>query len=62
MNKIKRFRTELKLSQKELAEKAGLSVNTIYAIEQGHRNPLLTTIRKLARSLGKSIDDLFGIH
>lgn len=58
-NNVRKYRSEFKLSQSELASKAGLSADTIYHIERGERNPLLSTIKKISRALGISIDELF---
>ena len=45
------FRKLQKLSQKELAEKAGVSVTTINHIEQG-KNTDLAIIQKIEKALG----------
>lgn len=45
---IKFYRTLLKLSQQELAEKSGISTSYIADIELGRRTPSLKTLIKLA--------------
>lgn len=48
------WRLERGLSQKELADRAGLARPTISAIEQGSREITLTTLKKIATALGIS--------
>jgi len=48
---IKRLRTETGLSQRELAEAAGLTPSFLSLIESGEREPSLATIRSLAKAL-----------
>lgn len=45
------------LSQTELALKAGLSKNVIYNMENGFATPRIHTIGKIARALGKRVED-----
>jgi transcriptional regulator with XRE-family HTH domain len=53
-----RFRTELGLSQAELATASGLAVQTIQGLEQGARaNPSFQTLQSIAEALGRPIDD-----
>lgn len=47
------------LTQDQLADKTGLSIDTVGAIEQGRRWARLTTLHKLAKGLNVSIDELF---
>lgn len=53
------MRQKRSLTQDELADKTGLSIDTIGAIEQGRRWARLTTLHKLAKGLGVSTDELF---
>jgi len=56
---IKRLRKQLKLSQEELAKKAGITYSTLIKIESGvNNNPTIKTISKIAMVLRVSIDDL----
>ena len=49
------------LSQRELAEKAGVSPATVYELEVGKRpTPRPSTLRKLAEALEVEISDLLG--
>lgn len=56
---IRKLRKVRKMSQMDLAEKAKLDLTSVNEIENGTRNPMLKTIRKLASALGISIKDLF---
>lgn len=49
-------RTELSLSQRELAELTGLNQRDISHIEQGKANPTLTTQVKLLSALGLKLE------
>lgn len=49
---LQRHREQRKLTQKELAEKAGLSERTIRRWETGrHRNPQIMSVQRLADAL-----------
>lgn len=50
--RLKSLRKEKKLTQSALAEKSGVSLNTIFSFESGRReNPTSETISKLAAAL-----------
>ena len=53
--KIKRFRTAFGLSQKELAQRAGMSEPAIRNYELGNRTPSDKQLEKIAGALGVSI-------
>jgi len=56
---IKKLRKKLKLSQEELAKKAGITYSTLIKIESGaNKNPTLDTIVKISTALETKIDDL----
>ena len=57
--KLKAARAALDLSQQELAEKVGVSRQTINAIEKGDYNPTIKLCRDICRVLGKTLDELF---
>ncbi|MBO1911168.1 helix-turn-helix transcriptional regulator [Microvirga sp. 3-52] len=59
MNKIKIARMEKKLTQAELAKQIGATRQTIGLIEKGEYNPSLQLCIAIAKSLGKTLDDLF---
>lgn len=57
--KLKSARAALDLSQQQLADKVGVSRQTINAIEKGDYNPTIKLCISICRVLGKSLDDLF---
>lgn len=57
--KLKSARAALDLSQQELAERVGVSRQTINAIEKGDYNPTIKLCIAICRTLGKTLDDLF---
>ena len=52
VDKLKRLREEMVLSQRELARMADLAYGTVWRIENGHPQARTGTIRKLAGALG----------
>jgi transcriptional regulator with XRE-family HTH domain len=50
-DRLKDLRIEQALTQRELAEKAGIGVNTVNRIELNETEPHMSTLRKLARAL-----------
>jgi transcriptional regulator with XRE-family HTH domain len=57
-NRIKRLRLDKKISQEDLAAKAGLSRNGMGLIEQGKRWPRLATLLKISDALGMTIEEV----
>ncbi len=57
--KLKAARAGLDLSQDELAKAAGVSRQTISAIEKGDYNPTINLCISICRILGKTLDELF---
>lgn len=47
------------LSQAELAERVGVSRQTIVAIERGNYNPSVALALRLARALSTTVEELF---
>jgi putative transcriptional regulator len=58
-NRLRVLRAERALSQADLAERLGVSRQTINAIEVGKYDPSLPLAFKLAREFGLPIEDLF---
>lgn len=54
-NTIRNRRTQLKISQADLAEMAGVSLATVKDIERGKGNPSIQTLEKLLEVLGLEI-------
>ena len=57
--KLKIARVEKGLSQQELADKVEATRQTIGLIEKGKYNPSLNLCIKIAKTLGKTLNDLF---
>jgi len=49
------------MTQRELAERAGVTRQTIIAIENGNYNPSVKLALKLARALAVRVEDLFAL-
>lgn len=47
------------MTQQALAEKVGVTRQTIIAIEQGNYTPSLTLAIKIARTFGKTVEEVF---
>ena len=60
MNNIRAFRKKALLSQTALAEKIGVSQQSITKWENDVAAPRMEMAKKLAEVLGCSIDELFG--
>ena len=57
--KMKAARAAMDLSQQELAERVGVSRQTISAIEKGDYNPTINLYISICIELGKTLDELF---
>lgn len=57
--KLKVARVEKQLSQQELADQVGVTRQTIGLIEKGKYNPTLNLCLKIAKTLNKTLNDLF---
>ena len=57
---VHRRRGALGLTLEQLAERSGLSPNYIGTVENGQRDPSLTTVLALAKGLGISPGQLLG--
>jgi putative transcriptional regulator len=60
-NEVRRLRLEIGYSQAELAEQMRVSRQTINAIETGRYSPSLALAIKLARFLGKPVEEIFHV-
>ena len=52
-------RKETGLTQKQLAEKSGISQGDISKLENGNANPSLRTLQRLAEGMGKTLHITF---
>ncbi len=59
-NRVREERQKQKLSQEELAEKAGVHRTYIGMIERAEKNITLTNIERIAKALGVPIDRLLA--
>lgn len=57
--KLKSARAALDLSQQQLAEKVGVTRQTLNAIESGDYNPTINLCKAICKVLGKTLDELF---
>ena len=60
-NDIKERRTELGLTQAELAEACGVTRKTVNTVENGVFSPSALLAIKLARALNVTVEELFQI-
>ena len=61
LKNLAKIRKQKKLTQRKLAEKSGVSYNTIIKIEQGGiGNPKIATVIKLANALEINLNKLVG--
>ena len=59
-NQIRRLRFENgEMTQQQLADKAGVTRQTIIAIEGGKYSPSLTLAFRIARTFGVKVEDVF---
>ena len=59
-NMVRQWRRWLDLSQAELAEKVGVSRQTIANIEKGNYSPSVYLALDVCRVLGKTVEEVFG--
>ena len=59
--KLKAARAEKDLSQADLAEKVGVSRQTISAIEKGDYNPTINLCIRICKVLERTLDELFWV-
>ncbi|MDE5413348.1 helix-turn-helix transcriptional regulator [Alkalihalobacterium chitinilyticum] len=58
-NKVRVARVERAITQEQLAKKVGVTRQTIGLIENGNYNPTLQLCIAIAKTLDKTLDDLF---
>lgn len=58
-NKVKAARTEKQLTQLQLADKTGVTRQTISLIEKGKYNPTLRLCLDICYALDKTLDEVF---
>jgi transcriptional regulator with XRE-family HTH domain len=61
--RVEKMRQQRRLSTQELADKSGISYQSLWRIERGqHKEPGLFTAARLARALQCSLDYLVGLY
>ena len=61
INKVKQYRKAAHMTQSQLAERSGVSRQTISDIETGKHDPTISVALLLARALGVKVDNLFKL-
>jgi putative transcriptional regulator len=59
-SRVREARDRAGLSQKALAERAGLATSTVARIELGQHHPSVGVAITIARELGEPVESLFG--
>ena len=59
-NRIRDLRTQLSLTQADLADTLGVTRQTVIAIEQGRYSPSLEMAFQIAQALGVPLDAVFS--
>ena len=57
---VRKHRELIRLSQDELADRAGLDRTYISGIERGRRNPTVRVLQRISDALGVDLDVLFA--
>lgn len=60
-SKVFKFRKKIGITQEELANKLGVTRQTIIAIEKGNYTPSVTLAIKIARHFNVKVEDLFSV-
>jgi putative transcriptional regulator len=60
-NRLKERRTDLGLTQAELAERVGVTRKTVNTVENGVFVPSTILALKLGKALDRSVEDLFSV-
>ena len=60
-NVVQKIRTEKGLTQEELADKVGVSRQTVIAIEKGNYAPSVLLALKIARTFKLSVEEIFSL-
>ena len=61
VNKVKQYRKAARMTQSQLAERSGVSRQTISDIETGKHDPTISVALLLARAMGVKVDNLFKL-
>lgn len=61
-SRLRALRREQRMSQEQLAARAGLSYKFIGEIERGVGNPTIDTLAAVSAALGVDVSELFGVQ
>lgn len=61
-NNIKQLRKQAGLRQEDMAQKLGVTRQTIIAIENDKYNPTLELAMKIAKLLGRPVEEIFFLE
>ena len=61
-NKVKVARAQVSLTQQQLAEKIGITRQTISLIEKGKYNPTLKLCLDICYAVNKTLDEVFWVE
>lgn len=61
-NRVRELRGEMGITQATLAERVGVSRQSINYIEQGTYSPSVTLALRIAKVLGERIEDIFKLE
>lgn len=61
-NQIRRYRRQVDMTQQDLADRVGVTRQTILSIERGQYNPSVGLALRLARTFGVAVEELFDIE
>jgi len=61
-NHVRRYRRQVETTQQELADRVGVTRQTILSIERGQYNPSVGLALRLAETFGVSVEALFEIE
>lgn len=61
-NKVKISRVQMDLTQQQLAEKTGITRQTISLIEKGKYNPTLKLCLDICYAVNKTLDEVFWVE
>lgn len=61
-NNVRRHRLLAELTQEELAERVGVTRQTIFSVEKGRYNPSVGLALRLAKTFGVPVEALFALE
>ena len=59
-NRLKKYKTKIKVNQTEMGNLVGVSRQTISQIERGDYSPSVTLALKIAKVLNVSVEEIFS--